>query len=89
MSKRTLQDVASELLASTHEHKSDELLEAVRACMAWFVAEDEFLGTFDERVDMISYSEWACRKALGLPCSAEWKGVPRIVIRPTSGGGTS
>lgn len=88
MSKRTLQDVASELLASTHEHKPDELLEAVRSCMAWFIAEAEFIGTFDERVNMSSYSEWACRKALGLPCAAQWKGVPRIVIRPASEGGT-
>jgi len=86
VSKRTLQDMVSELTATPHDHKHEELLEAVQACMSWFIAESESLGTFNERVDMCSYSEWACRKALGLPCKDEWEGVPRIVIRPTNGG---
>lgn len=31
-------------------------------------------------MDVCSYAEWCCDKALGRPHAEEWEGVPRIVI---------
>jgi len=62
---------------------SNEMREAVEACVQWFDAEDKYLGTFHDRMDLCCYAEWACRKALGQDVG-EFKGVPRILI--TRGG---
>jgi len=56
-----------------------EMREAVEACVQWFDAEDKYLGTFHDRMDLCCYAEWACRKALGQDVG-EFKGVPRILI---------
>ena len=58
----------------------DDLLEAVRASCFWAEAENQHLGTFDDRMNLGSYAEWCCDKALGRPHSEEWEGVPRIVL---------
>ena len=59
----------------------ERLREACRACEEWHRAESEGLGTFHDRMDLCSYSEWATKRALGLPCDDEWKGVPRLVLK--------
>ena len=70
------------VLAAPHGYAPsyDDLLEAVKAYMLWHIAEDKNLGTFQAKMDLFIYAEWAGKKALGLPHEPEWKGVPRIVI---------
>lgn len=63
------------------------LREALEACELWHRAETETLGTFHDRMELCSYSEWITKKALGLPCDEEWEGVPRIVLHFTAIGG--
>ena len=63
-----------------HVYSYPDMLEAVKAYMIWNLAEDKNLGTFQDKMDMCSYAEWAGKKALGLPHDKEWKGVPRIAI---------
>ena len=58
----------------------DDLLEAVRASAHWADAEQQTLGTFDMRMNLCSYAEWCCDKALGRPHDEEWTGVPHIVL---------
>lgn len=70
------------VLAAPHGYEPSyaDLLEAVKAYMLWHIAEDKNLGTFHAKMDLCSYSEWAAKKALGLPHEPEWRGVPHIVI---------
>lgn len=59
-----------------------DLLEAVKASCLWALAEQEHLGSFNTRLDLCSYAEWCCDRALGRPHDSEWHGVPRIVLTP-------
>lgn len=68
-------------LNGEHAAENERLREAVQANVAWFDAENDHSYTsFQDRMDMCSYSEWISRKALGLPCKEEWEGVPQIVL---------
>jgi hypothetical protein len=63
----------------------DDLLEAVEASCIWAILEGENpkrVG-FNTMIDVCSYAEWCCDKALGRPHSDEWEGVPRIVLELT------
>jgi len=44
-----------------------------------FEAESKNLGTYHDKMQLCSYSEWACKKALGLT-KGEWVPVPVITI---------
>lgn len=68
------------------EHSMDDLLEAVRAQMFWHLAEDQHIGTFQDKMNLASYAEWCCSRALGLSHDKEWQGVPQIIL---SFGGTA
>ena len=61
----------------------DNLLEAVKASALWSIAKHNNLGSFHTKVDLCSYAEWCCDKALGRPHDEEWTGVPRIVLERT------
>jgi len=56
-----------------------DLEAAVEAAVLWFDAEDEYLGTFHDRMDLCCYAEWAARKAIGQD-AGDFKGVPRLLI---------
>ncbi len=74
---------ADELLGMAEDFKPHThlLLEAARACRLWHIAEEKGLGTFEARMDLCSYSEYATKVALGLiPFDTEWQGVPCLVI---------
>lgn len=62
----------------------DLLVKALEANALWFKAESECLGTFHERMDLCSYSEFMTEKALahvrGELFEKEWQGVPRLII---------
>lgn len=60
------------------------LLEAVRASCLWAIAEQRTLGSFHDRMDLCSYAEWCCDKALGRPHAEEWEGVPRLILERKS-----
>lgn len=51
---------------------------AAEANLAWNLAEELNLGSFQARMELCSYSQWLTRQALG--ANAEYKGVPRIVL---------
>jgi hypothetical protein len=55
------------------------LRDAAEANLAWFEAEDYSLGSFNDRMDLCKYVEWACKKALGQEVG-EFKGVPRFIL---------
>ena len=59
----------------------EELRHALEAEAAWHDAEDENpkTTTFEERMDLCHYSEWACKKALGRDVPDEYEGIPRII----------
>lgn len=56
-----------------------KLLEACKAMVLWFDAEDKNLGTFHDKMDLCKYAEWAARKALGQEVG-EFEGVPKLVL---------
>lgn len=60
------------------------MVEALEACEAWHIAEDQSLGTHQNRMDLCRYSEWITRKALaavkGLPFDEPFQGVPRMLL---------
>lgn len=59
-----------------------DLLEAVEASCIWAILENENpkrVG-FSTMMDVCSYAEWCCDKALGRPHKEEWEGVPHIVL---------
>ena len=64
------------------------LVKALEAQERWFEAENKFLGTFYDRMDLCSYSEYLMKKALahvrGELFVEEWVGVPQLII--TMGG---
>jgi hypothetical protein len=64
------------------------LVKALEAQERWFEAENKFLGTFYDRMDLCSYSEYLMKKALahvrGELFVEEWVGVPQLII--TTGG---
>ena len=58
----------------------EDLLEAVEASCLWAIAEQRSLGSFHTRMDLCSYAEWCCDKALGRPHKEEWEGVPQLIL---------
>jgi len=56
--------------------------DALEANVAWHDAEKNSIGNFSDRCDLCSYSEWACRKALGEKNVGLWAGMDRIVLVP-------
>jgi len=52
---------------------------AIDAMLKWFNAEDNFLGSFNDRMDLCKYAEWAAKKANGQDVG-EFEGVPRLVL---------
>lgn len=64
--------------------ENDRLLTAVEAMVRWFVAEDQHLGTFHDRMDLCAFTEWTARKALGQEVG-EFKGVPRLILQVKPG----
>jgi hypothetical protein len=60
------------------------LIEAIEANARWFKAENETLGSFHDRMNLCSYSEFMTAKALahvrGEAFEQEWQGVPRFII---------
>jgi hypothetical protein len=64
------------------------LVQALEAHERWFEAENKYLGTFHDRMNLCSYAEHLMHKALahvrGEQFTDEWKGVPQLVL--TTGG---
>lgn len=58
------------------------LREALEACAAWHYAESNNVGSFQEKMELCKYSEWATQKALGLSSGVQYEGVPRMFIWP-------
>jgi hypothetical protein len=60
----------------------EDLLEAVEASCIWAILEHENpkCVSFADMMDVCSYAEWCCDKALGRPHTDEWEGIPRIVL---------
>ena len=58
------------------------LRDAAEANLAWSVAEDLSLGSFQARMELCSYSQWLTRKALGE--LSDYQGVPRLLLDPAS-----
>jgi hypothetical protein len=69
---------------NNEETMTELLIAAARACRAWHVAEEKYLGTFNERSELCSYSEWLTRKALaavdGVPFDEPYQGVPYLYL---------
>lgn len=59
------------------------LRDAVEAEVAWHDAEDEHpkTTTFEERLDLCHYSEWAARRAIGRDVPDEYVPLPKLVLR--------
>jgi len=57
---------------------------ALEACWAWHVAERKNLGSFDARMELSNYSEYATRRALaaiyGQKFDEPYQGVPHLMI---------
>jgi len=59
--------------------ENPSLKDAVEANIAWFNAENNNLGSFNDRMDLCKYSEWASRKAIGQDIG-EFQCVPRLIL---------
>lgn len=54
------------------------LTEAAQANLAWHVAEELSIGSFQARMELCNYAQWLTRKALG--DLSDYEGVPRLLL---------
>lgn len=66
---------------------NDVLAEACRAQRAWFIAEHQSIGSYDDRMDLCSWTEYLMNKALSAATGecddpGEFEGHLRIGVQP-------
>ncbi len=72
MNETTTQETSTEVVEPTRE-------DALTAMIAWFDAESKNLGSFNDRMELCNYAEWAARKSMGQDVG-DYEGVPQLIF---------